>query len=138
MEKSDYEPNSITAFFRSFDRSMKDKGQTRSILLDKEFEGERRVLEAKRKELRKQGKGGKQRAAEAILIDKEDQLWSSKQLGDHSPHSLLQAVWYFNTMHIGWRGCDEHRRARLGDFYLSVDDEGTESLLREERISSWK
>ena len=30
----EYEPDSITAFFRSFDRYMKDKGQTRSILLD--------------------------------------------------------------------------------------------------------
>ena len=36
-------------------------------MLDREFEGLRRVLEAEKKDLRKQGKGTKQRAAEALL-----------------------------------------------------------------------
>ena len=85
----EYEPNSITVFFRSFDRYLKDKGQTRSIMLDREFEGSRRVLEAKRKDLRKQGIGTKQKAAEVLSVDEEEKLWSTKQLGDHSPHSLL-------------------------------------------------
>ena len=114
----EYEPNSITVFFRSFDRYLKDKGQTRSVIQDKEFEGARRVLEAKRKNLRKQGKGRKQNAAEALTVDEEEKLWSTKQLGDHSPHSLLQTVWYFNTMHFGWRGSDEHRCVCLGDLHL--------------------
>ena len=122
----EYEPNSITAFFRSFDRYLKDKGQTRSVIQDKEFKGARRVLEAKRKNLRKQGKGRKQNAAEALTVDEEEKLRSTKQLGDHSPHSLLQTVWYFNTMHFGWRGSDEHRRVCLRDLHLLEDDRGTE------------
>ena len=43
-------------------------------------------------------------------------LWTSGQLGQHSPHALLQTVWFYNTMHFGWRGCDEHRCACYGDF----------------------
>ena len=88
--------NSILPY--SFDHYLKDNGQTKSIMLDREFEGSRR---------------------------------STKQLGDHSPHSLLQTMWYFNMAHhahFGWRGwqCDEHCHACLGDFHLSEDDKGTE------------
>ena len=106
----DYEPNSLTSFFRSFDRHLKNKGQQRSILFDRDFETSRQVLEARRKELRKQGMGKKENAAEPISKTEENQLWESKQLGDSNPYALLQTVWYFNTMQFGWRGCDEHHR----------------------------
>ena len=102
---------------------MKDKGQNRSIITDKEFDGARRVLDAKRKELRKQGKGRKEHA---LTQHDEDVLWSTNQLGDHSPAVLLRTVWFFNTMHFGWRGSDENCRTCLGDFHISKDENGTE------------
>ena len=122
----EYEPNTITSYFRSFDRYLKDKGQNRSIITDKEFKGARRVLDTKRKELRKQGKGRKEHASDALKQHDEDVLWSTNQLGDHSPAVLLRTVWFFNTMHFGWRGNDEHRRTCLGDFHISKDENGTE------------
>ena len=82
------------------------------------------MLEAKRKELWKQGLGKKERTAEPISYKEEDLLWESKQLGEHSPYMLLQTVWYFNTMHFGWRGCDEYRHVCLGDFTVATDTDG--------------
>ena len=42
-------------------------------------------------------------------------------VGQHSPHALLQTVWFYNTMHFRWRGCDEHRCACYGDFRFGRD-----------------
>ena len=60
---------------------------------------------------------------------KEDLLWESKQLEEHSPYTFLQTVWYyFNKMHFGWRGCDEHRRVCLGDFTVATDTDGIDYM----------
>ena len=67
MNGQDYEPDTFTSLFRSFDRYLKEKGQQRQILLDREFETSRQVLKAKRKELRKQELGKKERTAEPSL-----------------------------------------------------------------------
>ena len=101
LDGTEYEPNSISSFFKSFDRHLKNKGQVRSIIADREFAKARDVLEAKRKELKKKGKGRKDNAAEPLTEDEEDLLWKAKQLGSDSPQTLIQTVWYYNTMHFG-------------------------------------
>ena len=50
-------------------------GKECSILTDKEFEGSRRALEAKRKSLRRRGKGEKVNAAEPLTEQDEECLW---------------------------------------------------------------
>ena len=122
----EYEPVSLTAFQRSIDRHLREMGTNVSILTDREFEGSRKALEAKRKSLRRQGKGGKLNAAEPLSAAEENCLWSSGELGDMNPTVLLHTIWYLCTMHFGWRGVDEHRRVCYGDFQLGNDDEGTE------------
>ena len=89
MERSNIEPCSLTSFQHSIDRHIREVGQTRSILNDREFEGSRKALEAKRKELRKKGKGRKKNAAEALTRKEEEKLWAQGQLGNHSPQALL-------------------------------------------------
>ena len=93
----------------------------RSILTDHEFSGAREALKARRKQLKQRGKGCKLRAAEPLTFDEEEKLRTAGQLGQHSPHVLLQTVWFYNTMHFRWRGCDEHRRACYGDFGFGRD-----------------
>ena len=117
----DYEPETLTSYQRSFDRHLRNGGQVRSILTDHEFSGAREALKARRKQLKQRGKGCKLRAAEPLTFDEEEKLWTAGQLGQHSPHALLQTVWFYNTMHFGWRGCDEHRRACYGDFRFGRD-----------------
>ena len=122
----EYEPGSLTSYQRSIDRYLRDAGREISILTDREFEGSRRALEAKRKDLRREGKGRRQNAAEALTEGDEKCLWESGQLGDDNPHTLIHTIWYLCTMHFGWRGVDEHRRVCYGDFELGCDDEGVE------------
>ena len=110
------------------DRHLRNCGQVRSVIEDREFAGSREALKAKRKHLRKGGKGAKKNAAEPLSAANEDKLWESGQLGDHSPQALQRTVWFYATMHFGWRGCDEHRRACYGDFRGGVSDDGREYM----------
>lgn len=46
-----------------------------------------------------------------------------KEENDHVLFIWTATVWYFNTMHFSWQGCDEHCRVCLGDFKVGTDDE---------------
>ena len=59
---------------------------------------------------------------------KEDKLWTSGQLGAHSPQALLRTVWCHNNLLFGWRGRDEHHCACYGDFCNLKDEEGCEYM----------
>ena len=117
----EYEPATLTAFQRSFDRHLRDLGQQRSIITDREFEGSRQVLQAKRRDLHGNGRGCRPHAADPITPAEEDELWETGQLGSSSPRRLLRSVWYYSTMHFGWRGRDEQRKVQLGDFEIHED-----------------
>ncbi|XP_066562569.1 zinc finger MYM-type protein 2 isoform X1 [Amia ocellicauda] len=47
----------------------------------------------------------------------EQYLWSSKQLGEHSPMVLLSTLVYFNTKYFGLRTVDQHLRLSFGNVY---------------------
>ena len=121
-----YEPSSLTDFQRSIDRHLKYMDKEDSILNDKQYEGSRQAIEAKRKELRRKGKGRRQNAAQPLTEGEENSLWSIGELGSDSPLVLLHTIWYLCTMHFGWRGIDEHKRVCFGDFQLGRDDQGVE------------
>ena len=112
----EFEPDTLTSFFRSFDRFLRQQGKQYSILNDIQFSKAREALASKRKQLRRSGKGQKPNKALGLTTTQIQQLWDAKQLGDHSPKSLLRTVWFLNTIHFGWRARDEHHRAKLGDF----------------------
>ena len=105
---------------------MRDSGSLVRILDDREFESSRKVLEAKRKELRRQGKGRRVNAAQPLSTGEEGKLWETGMLGCGNPTVLLHTIWYICTVHFGLRGVDEHRRMCYSDFELSLDDNGTE------------
>ena len=56
VRKKNYEPSSLTDLQRSIDRHLRYLDKEDSILNDKKYEGSRQAIEAKHKELRRQGK----------------------------------------------------------------------------------
>ena len=109
LNGEDFEPGTLTSFQRRFDWHLRQVGKCYSILQDKTFEKSHEALESKRKQLPQPGKGGRPNKALGLNSDELENFWSEKQLGDHSPDALLRTIWLNNTMHIGWRGRDEHR-----------------------------
>ena len=60
------------------------------------------------------------------------------QLGDKTPNSILQTLWFYTTVHFGLRGCVEHRDMCWGDVVLISDEHGHESLEFSERQTKTK
>ena len=79
----------LTSLHRNIDSNLCEVGQnTIRILEDREFEGSRQALDAKRRQLKKRRKGGKPNASEPLSFSDEDRLWETCQLGGHSPRAL--------------------------------------------------
>ena len=112
---------------------MKKNYYTKSIINDKEFELFRKCLQAKQKELKKAGRGNKDKPAVAITDEEVDILYENNLLGVSSTESLLNTVWLNNTIHFGMHGCQEHRDLCWGDVKLCKDAQGNEYLVYNER-----
>ena len=110
---------------------MKKNNYTKSIINDKEFELFRKWLQAKQKELKKAGRGNKDKAAVAITDEEVDILYEN-MLRVSSAESLLNTVWLNSTIHFGMRGCQEHRDLWWGDVKLCKDTQGNENLVYNE------
>ena len=132
---SEYEPDTLTAYHGSIDRWLRDHGYQASITHDRQFETSRNVLSSKRKELKSKGLGNKPNKAEPLTPEEEDLLWSTGQMGTHSPRALRNAVWFSNTKYFGFRGNHENRQLKWGDIVYKTDSNGSKYLQFNERLA---
>ena len=129
----DFEPSSLRRLICSFNRHLKACKYPCSVIEDSQFEQARQALEARSKELKKDGKGNKPKAAEAITDEEVNILYNKQLLGISNAEALLNTTWFMNTKHFGLSGCDEHRRMKWGDVQLLTDVNGAEYLEYSER-----
>ena len=99
----------------SYERHLKKKGYSASIINDLVFGKTRKVLQSRQKQLKKQGKGNKPKASVALTSEELKILYEKGLLGMCSPEALLNTLWLNNTLHFGLRGCKEHRDMCWGD-----------------------
>ena len=127
----EYEPATVSSFQRTIQRYLSGKKYPFNILKDNnEFEKSRKVLAAKRKSLvHEHGKGNKPQAAQAIDEDEEDALFEAGEFGDSNPVALQRTVWWFLSLHFGFRARDESRKLRWGDVQLQQQNDGQEVLV---------
>ena len=109
-----------------------------SIIKDIVFDQARKCLEAGSKQLKKEGKGNKPIAAEALTDVEENILYENNLLGISNTEALLNTVWLCNSEHFGLRGCEEHRQVTWGDVQLHMEADGTEYLEYSERQTKTK
>ena len=102
---------------------MHKKGSLINILKDNEFSKSREALAAKRKNLVRQGKGNCPNATRELTEAEEDALFENGQFGVQDPKSLQRALWWFLSLHFGWRARDESRKLCWGDVGLASDPE---------------
>ena len=132
-DNEEYEPDSLRAMIASFERYLRKKNYGFSIVNDKEFEKTRAALKSKQKDLKKKGKGGKPNASVPLTEEQVQLLYDRQLLGKSTPDSLLNTIWFNNTVHFGLRGCKEHRDMCWGDVQLRQSPNGTEYLEYTER-----
>jgi hypothetical protein len=121
---SDYEPDTLTSFHRAIKRKLDEIGYGFDMVKSSEFKTSKKVLEARRKDLKQSGKGNRPNKAEPLSVADEEKLWQIGQLGMHSPESLYNTVWYYNAKLFGFRGCQEARNLKWGDIELCTSDNG--------------
>ena len=84
---NEYEPTSLRSLMASFERHLKKKGYSASIINDLVFEKTRKVLQSKQKQLKKQGKGNKPKASVALTTEELKTLYAF-----HRPICLLKTT----------------------------------------------
>ena len=129
----DYEPSSLRGFISSFHRHLKERKYPSNIIENIAFEQTRKSLQARCKKLKKDGKGNKPNAAQALTDHEINTLYQQNQLGILNAEALLNILWLFNSLHFGLGGCDEHRQMCWGDIKLMAAADGTEYLKYSER-----
>ena len=129
QDGTEYEPCTLSGFQRSFQRHLHDKGSPINILKNNEFSKSREVLTAKQKNLVCQGKGNCPNATRELTEAEEDTLFENDQFGVQDPKSLQRALWWFLSLHFGWRSRDESRKLCWGDVGLANDPETNSKYL---------
>ena len=133
LRQKNYEPSRLRGFISSFYRHLKERKYPSNIIENIAFEQTRKSLEARCKKLKKDGKGNKPNAAQALTDHEINTLYQQNQLGILNAEALLNTLWLFNSLHFGLRGCDEHRQMSWGDIKLMAAADGTEHLEYSER-----
>ena len=81
----------------ALDRHLKDHNYKASIIRDREFSVSKQVLEGKARRLREEGKGKRQNKARSLSKEEEEELWRAGKLGNKTPESLINTVWWILT-----------------------------------------
>lgn len=122
-----YPPRTLYMISCGILRYLRDNGVTDLNFLDEKderFIQFRKTLDGRMKQLHADGKGTTRRQAEPITPGKEEALWTSGELGDHSADALLNTVFYYNTKLFGLRAIDEHRNLQCEQFNVGTDTRG--------------
>ena len=112
----------MSSFSRSIQRYLDDNNAKINILKDEQFKVSREVLKSKRRELRKQGKGGRPNATEALSNEDIELIFNENQFGIHDPDVLSRTMWFLLTLHFGHRARHEARQMKFGDIILRKDE----------------
>ncbi|XP_076070355.1 uncharacterized protein KIAA1958-like [Mytilus galloprovincialis] len=134
-EGQEYEPDTLTGFQNSIERHLKNNKVVVDLKRNDDFSHSRKVLEAKRKQLKQEGKGNKRNRAEPIDTQEIQNLYDKQLLGSANPTSLLNTVWLKNGVFFGFRGRQEHASLLLGDLTMKQDSNGKEYVEFNERTT---
>lgn len=100
------------------------------IFKDLAFQDFRAALDSEMKRLQSEGLGSKKRQAEPLTECEEENLWSTGQLGHHSPQQLVDTMLFMCGVYFALSG-QEHRALRFKPPQIElVKKPGERSFLR--------
>lgn len=119
----EYPPNSLLALVMGLQGHLRLVAKKAvSFLESDDYTPMRQVLDAAMKRLTKKGLGSYVKKAEALTASEIDKLWNTKQLGDFNAVVLVRTMLFFNGVHFGLRGGQEHRRLRFTSPQLTLHE----------------
>ena len=127
-DNEEYEPNSLRAFFASFERHLKKKKLWTLPNERRQVRANSESASSKQRDLKRKGKGNKPNASAALSEEDIHVPYEKDLLARSTAEALLSMVWFNNTIHFGLRGCKEHREMCWGDVKLCQTSTGQEYL----------
>ena len=115
-----YPPNTLYQLCCGLLRHIRTTQTGWNIFTDVEFINFQKTLDAQMKKLKSEGIGNTKRQAEPISLEEEEQLWSTGQLGMHTPQALLDTIFYLIGVSFGLRGGQKHRQLRWNTPQITV------------------
>ncbi|XP_060608497.1 zinc finger MYM-type protein 2-like [Ruditapes philippinarum] len=96
----EYKPNTLYEIIIAIQNHLRQQGRLINFLDDAAFDGLRRILDAKMKQLSKQGLGMQRRSAAIISEEQENELWNKRILETETPQMLLDTLLYTLGLHF--------------------------------------
>ena len=118
---TEYPPNTLHHICCGILRHLRENGQPGiDIFKDSSFSDFRSTLDGEMKRLQSLGIGVKKRQAEPLTEEEEEKLWTTGQLGDHSPQALLDTMIFMHGIYFALRSGQEHRNLRFSPAQVEV------------------
>ena len=121
---TDYEPDSLRVMQAAIDRYHRHKNYPASIITGREFTKSQETLDAKAKQLRRQGKGKRPNKAQPYSETDEAIFWREGKLGNHNGLALTNVNFKNLSETMGFRGRQDHYDAYVEDFSISQMADG--------------
>ena len=115
---TDYEPDSLRVMQTAIDRYLRHKNYPASIITGREFTKSQETLDAKAKQLRRQGKGKRPNKAQPYSETDEEIFWREGKLGNHNGLALTHVNFKNLSETMGFRGRQDHYDAYVEDFSI--------------------
>ena len=122
---AEYEPDSLRVMQASIDRYLRQKNYPTSIITGREFTKSQETLDAKAKQLRRQGKGKRPNKAQPYSETDEEVFWREGKLGNHNGLALTNINYKNLSETMGFRGRQDHYDAYVEDFTISQMADGS-------------
>ena len=125
-----YEPDTLNSIRNSLQRVLVSHGKMLDIRYDLKFQKSQAVLAARRKQLKKLGKGNRPNKTRALTDEEVNHLYKIPYFGADNPMSEQCTVWWTITKHFGHRARDEGRQMKFGDLKIEKElNNGAEYLV---------
>ena len=118
-----YPPNTIHHICGGLMRYLRADQPDIDLLKDPEFSEFRATLDGEMKRLQRSGIGSKKKQAEPLTEEEEELLWSTGQLGDHSPSALVDTMLFMCGVYFALRSGQEHRNLRFSPSQIELIEE---------------
>ncbi|XP_076355125.1 uncharacterized protein LOC143249340 [Tachypleus tridentatus] len=126
----DYEPDSLRGLLSSVDRYLRKQGYPDAIFgpTGDHFTKTRESLRVRQLHLKSQGKGCLSTKHVPLTDSEIEKLFLSRQLGASSKESIINTLWFYNSIFFGIRSAKRHYELRWGDILLCQLPNGLECL----------
>ena len=124
QDSTPYPPNTLVQLVAGLQRHLRESGRPgMSILNEKDptFARAHIALDARMKQLTKEGVGCTRKQAQPLSVEQEETLWEKGIFCLNTGEGIIYAVFWYNCKLFGLRGGDEHRNLVREQYEVDYD-----------------